>query len=260
MAHIQRPFDEEHPTQLILIERRTEDDLQDHVKGTVLWKADLSDREPGYYIYDVQYNTYTPVEFIKNHWYWLYEHQGFTFVSLNDLIERYTYGTGYWVVQDPQHSEYPLYIKEQTRNTERLGLQIVLQEGYKAGPSGAPALTVDTGVPTLSEDPTLSTFVALALAIATAVSSPAFTQSHYPSDQGESESSETQNSNSTTDKLSPEQPGQEEPVLEAQLAHRLDVQDREPDNPLTSEQPAYQGVMSCSVFGNSLDRGLTRKI
>jgi hypothetical protein len=133
------------------------------------------------------------------------------------------------------------------RNAERLRLQIVLPKGYEAGPSGAPALTVDTRVPTLSEDPTLSAFVAPALATATAVSSPAFTQSRHQSDQEESDSPGAQNNDSTTDELFPEQQGQEEPVLEAQLAYRLDVQDREPENPLTPEQPDYQGLIEDAV-------------
>jgi hypothetical protein len=247
-AHIQRPFNEEDPTALVPVERRTEDNLPERVKGIVLWKTDLPDWEPEYYIYDVQNNTHSSVEFIEDHWYWLYDHSGFTFVSLQDCIEHYTFGTGYWAVKvDPQHPQHHLYLEEQIRNAEWLGLQLVLPEGYKAGPSGAPALTVDTGVPTLSEDPTLSAFVAPALATATVVSSPAFTQSHHQSDQEESDSPRAQNNDSTTDEPSPEQLGQEEPVLEAQLAYGLDVQDRKLENPLTPEQPAYQGLIEDTV-------------
>jgi hypothetical protein len=260
---LQRPFDETNPTQLIPVVRRTEDDLPDCVKGTVLWRTDLPDRNPGYYIYDVQNNTHSSVEFIEDHWYWLYDHSGFTFASLSDRIERNTYGTGYWRVEvDPQHPEHHLYIEEQIRNAERLGVQLILPEGYETGPSGAPALTVDTGVPTLSEDPTLSAFVAATAtsspsllpgpsaapaATATAVSSPAFTQSRHPSDQGESESSEATGNNSTTDDPSPEQEHPQEPVLEAQLEYGLDIQDREPENPLTPDQPAYQQLIGDAV-------------
>jgi Zinc knuckle len=248
MAHIQRPFNEEDPTALVPVERRTEDNLPERVKGIILWKTDLPDREPEYYIYNVQNNTHSSVEFIEVHWYWLYDHSGFTFVSLQDHIEHYTFGTGYWAVKvDPQHPQHHLYLEEQIRNTEWLGLQLVLPEGYEAGPSGAPALTVDTGVPTLSEDPTLSAFVAPALATATVVSSPAFTQSRHQSDQEESDSPGAQNNDSTTDEPSPEQLGQEEPVLEAQLAYGLDVQDRKLENPLTPEQPAYQGLIEDAV-------------
>src|SRR6202453_5106891 len=107
MAHIQRPFDEEDPTALIPVERRTEDDLPERVKGIVLWKTNLPDRRPGYYIYDVQNNTHSSVEFIEDHWYWLYDHNDFTFVSLQDRIEHYTFGTGYWSVEvDPQHPQH----------------------------------------------------------------------------------------------------------------------------------------------------------
>jgi hypothetical protein len=260
---LQRPFDESNPGQLIRVARRTEDDLPDRVKGTVLWRTDLPDRPPGYYHYDVQNNVHSSVEFIEDHWYWLYDHGSFTFVSLNDRIERNTYGTGFWAVEvDPQHPEHHLYIEEQIRNAERLGIQLILPEGYETGPSGAPALTVDTGVPTLSEDPTLSAFVAATAtsspsllpgpsaapaATATAVSSPAFTQSRHPSDQEESESSEATGNNSTTDDPSPEQEHPQEPVLEAQLEYGLDIQDREPENPLTPDQPAYQQLIEDAV-------------
>src|ERR1700677_2602091 len=232
MAHIQRPFDEEDPTALIPVERRTEDDLPERVKGIVLWKTNLPDRRPGYYIYDVQNNTHSSVEFIEDHWYWLYDHNDFTFVSLQDRIEHYTFGTGYWSVEvDPQHPQHQQFLEEQIRNAERLGVQIQLPEGYEAGPSGAPALTVDTTVSTLSEDPTLSAFVAPALATATVVSSPAVTQSRHPSDREESESPESQNNDSATDEPSPEQLGQEVPVLEEQLEYGLVIQEPE-DSPL----------------------------
>jgi hypothetical protein len=257
----QRLISEHHLTKatvhnLIPVDRRTEDDLSDCVKGTVLWRTDLPDRTPGYYLYDIHNNAHTPIEFIEDHWYFLYEHSGFTLVSLDNCIDHNTLGTGYWAVKlDPQHPQHHLYLEGQTRNAERLGLQIVLPE---AGPSGAPALTVDIGVPTLSEDPTLSAFIARTAtsspsllpgppaarsATATAASSPAFTQSRHPSDQGESESSEATTDASTIDDPSPEQEHQQEPVLEAQLAYRLDIQEREPENPQAPDQPAYQQLI-----------------
>jgi hypothetical protein len=98
-----------------------------------------------------------------------------------------------------------------------------------------PTLTVDTsGVSSLVADPTISPFVA---ATATAASSPAFIQSHKPSDQAGSDRTNTPR-NSTPDEPSPEQLGQEVPVLEEQLEYGLVIQG--PEEPPLVQQVAPQ--------------------
>jgi hypothetical protein len=46
---------------------------------------------------------------------------------------------------------------------------------------------------------------------------------------------------------SPEQEHPEDPVLTAQLQYELDIQDREPENPLTPDQSAYQQLIKDAV-------------
>jgi hypothetical protein len=49
------------------------------------------------------------------------------------------------------------------------------------------------------------------------------------------------------DEPSPESPQADDPVLVAQLQHRLDIQDREPENPLTPDQPAYLQLVEQAI-------------
>jgi hypothetical protein len=54
-----------------------------------------------------------------------------------------------------------------------------------------------------------------------------------------SSDSSTLREENNLDEPSPEQAQIDDPVLVAQLQHGLDIQDREPENPLASEEPAY---------------------
>jgi hypothetical protein len=49
------------------------------------------------------------------------------------------------------------------------------------------------------------------------------------------------------DEPSSEQAQVDDPVLVAQLQHGLDIQDREPENPLAPEEPAYQQLVQQAV-------------
>jgi hypothetical protein len=75
----------------------------------------------------------------------------------------------------------------------------------------------------LSSDPTLSPFVTARV-----------------SSDSDSGSSSTPREEQGSDDPSPEQLHPEDPVLTAQLQYGLDIQDREPENPLTPDEPAYQ--------------------
>jgi hypothetical protein len=93
-------------------------------------------------------------------------------------------------------------------------------------PTPPPTLIIDTGA-SLATDPTIFPFVTTSTATlspfiaATTTSSPSFTEP-CQAEGKESDSTETPQS-STTNEPSPEQEGQEEPVLKAQIEHVLDI-------------------------------------
>src|SRR6267154_4093985 len=70
-------------------------------------------------------------------------------------------------------------------------------------------------------------------------SSPSFTEPQAAPDQEESDSTNTSSESHPTDEPSPEQEGQEEPALEAQFEHALDVQEEELEyqDPVQEEPP-----------------------
>jgi len=82
----------------------------------------------------------------------------------------------------------------------------------------------------LSSDPTLSPFVTARV-----------------SSDSDSDSSSTPREEQGSDDPSPEQLHPEDPVLTAQLQYGLDIQDREPENPLTPDKPAYQQLIEDAV-------------
>jgi hypothetical protein len=86
------------------IQRRLVDDLPAHVKGLAQWLTQPG-RAPGYYATSEE-NKLEPIEFINNEWYHLtYIQRAFgTRTSL--VIERGTWGLGYWRLTDPQHPDY----------------------------------------------------------------------------------------------------------------------------------------------------------
>src|SRR5450756_1564856 len=131
----------------------------------------------------------------------------------NERIEPHTQGTGYWYITDPQHPQYAQYIEQ-----------------LQGSSATAPTLSVTTNVPPLSSDPTLSPFVTARV-----------------SSDPDSDSSSTPREEQGSDDPSPEQLYPEDPVLTAQLQYGLDIQDREPENPLTPDQPAYQQLIEEAI-------------
>jgi hypothetical protein len=125
-ASLQQPFNYTDPSEVIKATRRTEDNVPDYVKGEVLWHQD-PDFLPGYYLYDYRPQEYRPVEFLDNHWHYLFHHQGSDFISLSNRIKPHTQGTGYWRTTDPEHPNYNWF--------ELLA---------EPSTSTAPTLTVDT--------------------------------------------------------------------------------------------------------------------
>jgi hypothetical protein len=82
----------------------------------------------------------------------------------------------------------------------------------------------------LSSDPTLSPFVTARVSL-----------------DSDSDSSSIPREEQGSDDPSSEQLHSDDPVLTAQLQYGLDIQDREPENPLTSDQPAYQQLIKDAV-------------
>jgi hypothetical protein len=94
-----------------------------------------------------------------------------------------------------------------------------------------PTLTVSIQVPSLLSDLTLSPFTA----------------ARPPTDAASSDSSSTSREENNSDEPSPESPQADNSVLVAQLQHRLDIQDKEPENPLTPEEPAYLQLVEQAI-------------
>jgi hypothetical protein len=89
MAQLDRPFDLDNLQDLTLLTKRTSDNLPDYVKNTVQW-LDLSDYPLGYYVYNCSEQQYTPVEYLENHWYHIYQYAGIAYTSLGEHIEPHT--------------------------------------------------------------------------------------------------------------------------------------------------------------------------
>jgi hypothetical protein len=241
MAELHIQFDP-NKDELIKLTRRTEDNLPDRVKRNIKWIKYHSNGE-GYYILNPRDKTYYPLEFINHYWYRLQVFTGQAYASRTSVIQRFANGTGYWDITDYQHEEHTDYLRWRAVAVvnevpdevywrylvELETLEEEAEERHQSFPKVAtplPTLTVDTlGASSLVADPTISPFVT---ATATAASSPAFIQSHEPSDQAGSDRTNTLH-NSTPDEPSPEQLGQEVPVLEEQLEYGLVIQ--EPEDP-----------------------------
>src|SRR5882762_10107390 len=229
MASLSRPFDEQNPTELIRVTRRTTDDLPPHVKDQIQWKDDLPGHSPGYYLYIPDADIIKPLEFIKNFWYPLFVYTGTAFTSLEERIEPHTEGTGYWKLSEPQHPwrqldpEHPHYSQYAALAEEEL------QEELRAA---APVLTLAThNLTALSGEPSISPFIATRNVATDDSSSGTATPPGTPEEQ----------------EPSPEEVQPDNPVLEAQLQYGLDIQEREPENPLTPNEPAYLQLIEEAV-------------
>ena len=247
------------------VTRRDKDDLSDQVKRYVRWRIDQPSG-PGYYILNQKNHKYIPLKFIYDHWYQLCVYTGDTYISEDAKVLINTKGTGYWHINDYKHSDNWRQ-RDSTRHISAQAVEAIhfkySEELYIAEkeaedqytrllrvPTPPLTLTIDTGA-SLATDPTISRFITTSAATlspfvaVTATSSPSFTEPHQA--EGEkSESTETLQS-STTDKPSSEQEGQEEPVLEAQIEHVLDVQKRESENSYTLDEPVFQQLVKFAV-------------
>ena len=255
------PFDPSKPKSLVSVARRTSDNLPDRVKGSVVW---LSDREnPGYYLQVPDRDQPRPVEFIEDHWHFLFPYNRGNFTSLEDQIEHNAQNTGYWSISDPQHRDYsqfatvtpsqspdPTPVASPRRRLTGLTsfpyLRPRSRQGSKSGlltrvPT-PPVVTAPVSRQATSTSPQAST-TALTEA-AHPVASTSRVQLSTPQQKEEKESSSSQAASDTeSEEDSPDQPGLEEPVLEAQLQYGLGIEDREPENPLTPDEPAYQHLL-----------------
>jgi hypothetical protein len=184
------------------------------VKGVVFFHYDTEDpHRTGYYLPSP--NRPLEVDFVNNHWYQLYDYLGYWATSVEDQIPRNHQGTGFWHISDPQHPDY----------------QPV------ASTSG---ITVQIPETTLSTDPALSPYV---------TAQP--TRSAESSNSGSSEHrAPTTSSGEDLPRIQTPLEPLEEQVLVAQFQNVLDVQEREPENPLTPDQPAYLNLVAEAVgFG-----------
>jgi hypothetical protein len=148
-------------------------------------------------------------------WYQLYDYQGYWATSLDDEIPHNHQGTRFWHITDLQHPDY----------------QPV------ASTSG---ITVQIPETTLSNDPTLSPYV---------TAQPARSAESSSSGSSEHRAPTTSSGEDLPRIQTPLEPLQEQ-VLVAQFQNVLNVQEREPENPLTPDQPVYLNLVAEAVgFG-----------
>ena len=227
MASLSKPFDEQNPTELIPVTRRTTDDLPPHVKDQVEWRDDLPGRPPGYYSYNPETDEILVLEFIENFWYPLFTYTGVFYTSLEERIEPHTRGTGYWKLSEPQHFWHQLDPQHPHYNQYVALAEEERQEELQAS---APVLTLATqNLPSLAGEPSISPFI---------------TARNITADYS---SSGTATPPGTPDEPSPEEAQPDDPILEAQLQYGLDIQEREPENPLTPNEPAYLQLIEEAV-------------
>ena len=219
MAQLHWEFNQTKPKKLIQVTRRTHSNLPHHIRGLIYWQDAIKEFTEGYYL-PWPYNTLPLINYFKHHWHKLFEYRRLTLISLADHIKPGRKGTGYWLITDPQHPDYdPNYIPH-----------LDLPE---ASTSAAPPLEIQTEeLPgPLSEDPEVSPFIFARAA-------------PKSSSSGKTDSQE---GSTEFQKDSPEQDLQKDPVLVAQVQFRLDIQDREPENLLTLDQPAYLQLIEEAV-------------
>ena len=247
MAYLEHPFDTDRPQDLVRIYTRTEDDLPSYIKRNILWRTDLPTLSPlpGCYLYSESRDTWQPIEFIENYWFFLHIYTGEIFTALDNCIEPHTCGTGYWNPQDPEHFLYDTYhrtarsLAEQATRAyqqledrrEAVRVAALAEQAERTRQQieeqklSSPILTVNTqSLTSFAEDPTLSPFFVPRASSAQQNSSSETASAHTPADTNPS----------------PEQAQPEDPVLQAQFQYRLDVQDREPENPSAPHSSAYQ--------------------
>jgi hypothetical protein len=196
MALFLRPFrDTDLEDNLTPIRRRKQPDLPEHILGHVEW---IATTDPGYYIYIPEDETFEPVEFIDNSWWTIYKEGDFYFTTKEDQIPRYSKGTGYWKVTDPQHPEH---VPEELPPIPGPSLLFVPRQHTDSLESEELSLFVATANPEYPEE------------------------EHYTIPLTEVGSS----------------------ILAAQFQHVLSLEERESENPLTPQEPAYLQLIEQAV-------------
>jgi len=214
MAQLLEPLSDTNPYALSQVQPRTKPDLPEHVLGQVKW-LNFSEH-PGYYLWDEEVNTNRRVEFVDNNWFYLttYNDDTDVYICSEDHIQPYSNNTGYWRITDPEHPEH---VPEE--------LPPVASPLAEAGPSSLQ-------VPRQHAE-TLESDDRLPLQFA-------------PNPYWDQED----NHQSPEDDYQEVQLGTTEPetdVLAAQFQHVLDLEDREPENPLTPQEPAYLHLIEEAV-------------
>jgi len=243
MARLLRPLDN---NRLAKVLWRTGDNLPDCIKGQVEWRTDQP-AGPGYYVLHPKNKRYYPVKFIKDHWYKLRVYTGNTHTTRDSQIPLYHNSTGYWDITDWQHPDNTSY-KEELRIYYRLAakeaynqypvrIETADKEAEEHSHQDPPTLQLNIkGVLSLTQDPSLSPFTALTGQTGP-TESPLLTEPWQPRQQ--LSDSTLAYKEESPEGAEPTQQGQEDPVLEAQFEHVLDVQEREPEDPGEPDQPVF---------------------
>jgi len=239
-----RPSDDNRLTKVL---RRRKDNLPDHIKGQAEWRTDHS-LGPGYYVLHLRNKTYYPVEFVDNYWYKLKVYTGDTYITKDSQIPLHHYSTGYWDITDWQHPDNTSHrddlqifyrlAAEEAYNRYLLSVETADEEAEEHSRRDPPTLqlNIEEGVLSLTADPSLSPFAALTGQTGP-TESPLLIEPHQP--RAQSSDSTLEYNEPSPEGPEPIQQGQEDPVLEAQFEHILDIQEREPEDPEEPGQPAY---------------------
>src|SRR6201991_1157493 len=208
----------------VRVHRRTEDNLPIEVLGSVIWLARTA---PGYYLRDSQGN-FEPVEFIEDYWYWLEEYDEFPdqyYTYPRWRIARHQGNTGFWPLDHPQHPN------------NRAPTLPIPEFAIGSEPQSAITRTSSQGL-----------------------SPAAFNTPRARADTLESNNSDEQQDHSSSEESSSDQ---EEPqdvpvpdpdlqldteIVTAGIQHALDIQEREPADPLDPNRPAQFIQVAGSVI------------
>ena len=238
-----RPSDDNRLSKVL---RRPRDNLPDRVKGQAQWRTDQP-LGPGYYVLHPRNKTYYPVKFIEDHWYKLKVYAGDAYITQDSQIPPHRYSTGYWDITDWQHpnntshkEELQIYYRlaaEEAYNRYPLSIEAANEEAEEHSCQNPPTLWLNIkGVSSLTQDPSLSPYAALTTQTGV-TESLSLTEPCQPRQQ--SSDSTLEYEEEFPEGAEPIQQGQEDPVLEAQFEHILDIQEREPEDPGEPDQPAF---------------------
>jgi len=154
---------------------------------------------------------------------------------------------GYWDITDWQHPDNTSY-KEELRvyyqlaakeayNRYLLRIEAANEEAEECSCRDPPTLQLNIeGVSSLTQDPSLSPFTLLTGQTRPTESLLLTEPQHLRQQSSDSTLSYEEES---PEGAEPTYQGQEDPVLEAQFEHVLDIQEREPEDPNNPQQPAF---------------------